>query len=180
MKADLTRDTFHPLKHFARVLTQQGRVQLDADMNEQAAILLHYVQTLAADLIGPAGGPQSNLGFAVTAAPNPDDFHIGFGNYYVNGLLCQADFTPIAIFPTGTNPAVFQAMNWNSDFDLQPNPYFYEIFDATPSSTPPPATVPVQIASVSEATSAGSTQTQYLFTFQSPPPSPLGFNTPML
>ena len=40
MKADLTRDTFHPLKHYARVLTQQGRVQLDADMNEQAAILL--------------------------------------------------------------------------------------------------------------------------------------------
>jgi len=180
MKADLTRDTFHPLKHFARVLTQQGRVQLDADMNEQAAILLHYVQTLAADLIGPAGGPQSNLGFAVTAAPNPDDFKIGFGNYYVNGLLCQADFTPIAIFPTVTNPAVFQAMNWNSDFDLQPNPYFYEIFDATPSSTPPPATVPVQIASVSEATSAGSTPTQYQITFQSAPPSPLGFNTPML
>ena len=43
MKADLTRDTFHPLKHFARVLTQQGRVQLDADMNEQAAILLRLL-----------------------------------------------------------------------------------------------------------------------------------------
>ena len=40
MKADLTRDTFHPLKHYSRVLMQQGRVQLDADMNEQAAILL--------------------------------------------------------------------------------------------------------------------------------------------
>jgi hypothetical protein len=180
MKADLTRDTFHPLKHFARVLTQQGRVQLDADMNEQAAILLHYVQTLAADLIGPAGGPANKPGFAITPltpAPNPADFQIGFGNYYVNGLLCQADFTPIAIFPTGT-PTVFQAMNWNSDFDLQLNPYFYEIFDATPSATTPPAPVLVQIASASKTPSPNSTQTQYQITFQSAPPS--GFNTPML
>jgi len=66
MKADLTRDTFHPLKHYARVLTQQGRVQLDADMNEQAAILLRYLHILAADLIGPAGGAQNNLAFAIS------------------------------------------------------------------------------------------------------------------
>ncbi|MGO9432976.1 MAG: DUF6519 domain-containing protein [Terracidiphilus sp.] len=147
MKADLTRDTFHPLKHFARVLTQQGRVQLDADMNEQAAILRHYLQTLAADLIGPAGGPCLNCGFQIiplTPSPTPLDFQIAFGNYYVNGLLCQADFTPIAIFPTVTNPAVFQVMNWSPDFEATPVPY-YEVFDATPGSTL--AAVPVQITS---------------------------------
>jgi hypothetical protein len=146
MKADLTRDTFHPRKHFTRVLTQQGRVQLDADMNEQAGILRHYVQTLAADLIGPAGGPCQNCGFKIipfTASPTPLDFQIGFGNYYVNGLLCQADFTPIAIFPTA-NPVVFQVMNWSSDFEATPVPY-YEVFDATPGSTFSPA--PVQITS---------------------------------
>ena len=44
MKADLTRDTFHPLKHYLRVLTQQGRVQLDADSNEQTAITLRYMR----------------------------------------------------------------------------------------------------------------------------------------
>ena len=72
MKADLTRDTFHPLKHYRRVLTQQGRVQLDADANEQTAILLRYLRTLAADLIGPAGGPESNLGFGITPlTPSP-------------------------------------------------------------------------------------------------------------
>ena len=53
MKADLSRQTFDPFKRFTRVLTQQGRVQLDADWNEQAAILLHQLRTLAADLIGP-------------------------------------------------------------------------------------------------------------------------------
>ena len=36
MKADLTRNTFHPFRHFTQVLMQQGRVQLDADWNEQA------------------------------------------------------------------------------------------------------------------------------------------------
>lgn len=56
MKADLTRNTFNPFQHFNRVLMQQGRVQLDADWNEQAAILLHYLRALAADLIGPQGG----------------------------------------------------------------------------------------------------------------------------
>ena len=34
MKGDFTRNTFDPRKHFARVLMQQGRVQLDADEPE--------------------------------------------------------------------------------------------------------------------------------------------------
>src|ERR1700687_4007834 len=144
MKADLTRDTFHPLKHYARVLTQQGRVQLDADMNEQAAILLRYLHTLAADLIGPAGGPvdpQGNVGFAISPIPNQPDFQIGFGNYYVNGLLCQADFIPIAFFPT-TSANVFQVLNWSSDFELTTVPY-YEVFDDTPLSTNAPVAVQI-------------------------------------
>ena len=57
MKGDFTRDTFDASKHFTRVLKQQGRVELDADSNEQTAILLHYLRALAADLIGPHGGP---------------------------------------------------------------------------------------------------------------------------
>jgi hypothetical protein len=178
MKADLTRDTFHPLKHYARVLTQQGRVQLDADMNEQAAILLRYLHILAADLIGPAGGPadpQGNTGFAVTAItppPKVPDFQIGFGDYYVNGYLCQADFVPLAIFPT-SSPTTFQLMNWSSEFDLLPNPYYYEIFDSTPSSSPPPTPVPVVIASASKA------QDEFQLTFQNVP-SLTGFSTPTI
>jgi hypothetical protein len=58
MKGDFTRDTYNPLKRFTRVLMQQGRVQLDADWNEQGAILLHYLRALAADLIGPFGGTE--------------------------------------------------------------------------------------------------------------------------
>ena len=62
MKGDFTRDTFYPANHFCRVLMQQGRVQLDADWNEQTAILLHYLRSLGADLIGPHGGPADVLG----------------------------------------------------------------------------------------------------------------------
>lgn len=97
MKGDFTRDTFDPANHFRRVLMQQGRVQLDADWNEQAAILLHYLQTLAADLIGPHGGPVEFSGFKIDAATDTDeneirhDFAIGQGRYYVDGILCEND-----------------------------------------------------------------------------------------
>ena len=90
MKGDFTRNTFDPVRHFSRVLMQQGRVQLDADWNEQAAILLHYLQALAADLIGPHAGPATNYGFALAPVPQDGkDFTIGIGHYYVDGILCE-------------------------------------------------------------------------------------------
>ncbi len=91
MKGDFTRNTFAPDKHFLRVLMQQGRVQLDSDWNEQASILLHYMQTLASDLIGPYAGPAGeNAGFAISNEGSGEgDFTIGKGRYYVNGILCE-------------------------------------------------------------------------------------------
>ena len=68
MKADLSRDTFDPRKRYSRVLMQQGRVQLDADWNEQTSILLHYMRTLARDLIGPHGAALGPDGAAVPSA----------------------------------------------------------------------------------------------------------------
>ena len=41
MQGDFTRDTFDVRHHYTRVLMQQGRVQLDADWNEQTAIRTH-------------------------------------------------------------------------------------------------------------------------------------------
>jgi len=94
MKGDFTRDTFDATRHFRRVLMQQGRVQLDADRNEQAAILLHYLQALAADLIGPHGGPAKDDGtpgdeFALRVTTDQKDFTILPGRYYVKGVLCE-------------------------------------------------------------------------------------------
>jgi hypothetical protein len=170
MKADLTRDTFHPFKHFDRVLMQQGRVQLDADWNEQAGILLHYVRTLAANLIGPAGGPEGNLGFGIMPLVplSTADFQIGFGDYYVDGLLCQADFIPTAISSTSST-GVFQVMNWRSDFELTPIPYF-EVFDDTPGTTNIPVAVTISnpLKSSSQVTVNPSVAGSSFSTFANP------------
>ncbi|MGB7923286.1 MAG: DUF6519 domain-containing protein [Pyrinomonadaceae bacterium] len=114
MKGDFSRDTFDPTRHFTRVLMQQGRVLLDSDWNEQAAILLHYLQTLAADLIGPYGGPEHDCGFAIldhddlAALPGVPEqlqsdnlsgnFVIGPGRYYVDGMLCENE-RPVTYAP---------------------------------------------------------------------------------
>ena len=47
MKADFTRLTFKPEKHYSSVRMQQGRVQLDADWNEQADIQAYLERTEA-------------------------------------------------------------------------------------------------------------------------------------
>ncbi len=76
MKGDFSRLTFNMNKHFRRVLMQQGRVQLDADWNEQTAILLHHMEALTKDLFGEHSGPadiednnknvlRRNLGFEI-------------------------------------------------------------------------------------------------------------------
>jgi hypothetical protein len=86
MQGDFSRNTFDPLKQFRRVLMQQGRVSLDADFNEQGAILLHLLETLASDLIGWHGGPANS--FQINAAAT-HDFAILPGHYYVEGKLCD-------------------------------------------------------------------------------------------
>jgi hypothetical protein len=79
--------------HYSGVLAQQGRLLLDADLNEQNAILLDYLRRLTTDLIGPFAGPFHQAGFAVD--PVVEDgkcraVRLGRGHYYVYGLLCQA------------------------------------------------------------------------------------------
>ena len=89
MRGDFSRETFDPVKRYSRVLQQQGRVQLDADANEASAIFLHYLRTLAADLIGPFAGPAGDaLGFGIGAV-GEGTFPIGPGRYYVDGILCE-------------------------------------------------------------------------------------------
>jgi hypothetical protein len=122
MKGDFTRNTFDPGKHFRRVLMQQGRVQLDADWNEQAAILLHYLQSLAVDLVGPYAGPHGQVGFKIQpGGTGSKDFVIGTGRYYVNGILCENEAKP--------------------DANQQPKPLYYsgqaDYLSAPPLPDPP-------------------------------------------
>lgn len=107
MQGDFSRLTFDSKKHYRSVLMQQGRVQLDADWNEQVGIFNHSHETLIRDLIGDAGAPAHQAGFAISIdgdeADEPDRtavlhtheeipppiFQISNGRYYVAGILCE-------------------------------------------------------------------------------------------
>ncbi|MFB7575340.1 DUF6519 domain-containing protein [Streptomyces sp. NPDC056165] len=94
MHADLSRSTFRPERHYSAVVAQQGRVQLDADLNEQTAIELHRARTLTADLIGRHGGRRDATGFHIEYVGGKHDIdtlYIHGGRYYVDGILCDAD-----------------------------------------------------------------------------------------
>jgi hypothetical protein len=91
MTGDYTRDTFRPDRRYSGVRLQQGRVQMDADLNEQLDIDHHIERTTGVDVIGPTGMPEAAPGFLITAAPaSPGtDLLIGDGRAYVNGVLVE-------------------------------------------------------------------------------------------
>ncbi len=86
MKGDFTRSTFRIEKHYSSVRMQQGRVQLDADWNEQADITAHRVETATHDVIGACGAPLHEAGFGLSGGTMPK---ISAGRYYVDGILCE-------------------------------------------------------------------------------------------
>ncbi len=90
-RGDFTRDTFDPFRHFTRVLMQQGRVQVDADWNEQVSIFMYYIRSVVRDIGSEHWGPYDDnaCGFKVTKKVN--DLLISPGHYYVQGLLCEND-----------------------------------------------------------------------------------------
>src|SRR6185436_2885784 len=67
-KGDFTRRTEDPGKHYSSVQMQQGRVQTDADWNEQVAIDAHLRETGVRDVVGPCGAPQKEGGFRIDVA----------------------------------------------------------------------------------------------------------------
>jgi hypothetical protein len=88
MKGDFSRLRFAKARHYTSVLTQQGRVQLDADANEQRAIDEHLWRTETRDIIGPSGAPKDGGGFEISLASR-NVLMISKGRYYVDGLLCE-------------------------------------------------------------------------------------------
>lgn len=97
MGADFSRIRFDPLRDFAGIALQQGRVMLDADFNEYVAILDRRLRAETSDLT--SFGPDPNHAgvawvprltpnaFRITAAAG--DLTIGRGRMYVDGLLAE-------------------------------------------------------------------------------------------
>lgn len=89
MKADLSRTTFDQARRYRSVRMQQGRVQLDADFNEQQDILNHRIEIETLDSLGPVAVPIHSAGFKLTPTPAGTDLDISAGRLYVEGLLCE-------------------------------------------------------------------------------------------
>lgn len=90
MKGDFTRFTFNAAKRYSSVRMQQGRMQLDADWNEQVQIQAHRERTENRDVVGPSGAPENGGGFQVKAGDN-GELTLSAGRFYVDGILCEND-----------------------------------------------------------------------------------------
>jgi hypothetical protein len=137
MSGDYSRRTFRPRHHYAGVLMQQGRVQLDADWNEQVEILDRRNRAEAIDVIGRCGVP----------AETPDGFRIGVdgealtigrGRIYVDGHLAENHGRPprAADDPDGDDPPQVFDRSLAETHGSEPLP-----FDAQPY-LPDPAQLP--------------------------------------
>ncbi|HLM55860.1 MAG TPA: DUF6519 domain-containing protein [Pyrinomonadaceae bacterium] len=102
MKGDFSRLTFDRRKRYSGVLMQQGRVQTDADWNEQLEIQHRRTEMEARDVIGLCGVPKETGGFEIQALDSPApltpfDLSVSDGRIYVDGLLCESDASKVAL-----------------------------------------------------------------------------------
>jgi hypothetical protein len=88
MATDIARRSFDPARHYTSVVSQQGRVSLEAEENEDRAIASDERRKEIIDIVGPAGTPDD--GYAISPA-GPGDFIVGPGTMYVGGIRVELD-----------------------------------------------------------------------------------------
>src|SRR5579859_5776023 len=120
MAGDFSRSTFDPRKHYQRVLMQQGRVQVDADWNEQIAIAEYLQAAQFTDTIGLSGTPQEKNGFLLTtlqpsSTSATTDFQVVPGRIYVNGVQCVLDPPTIVRCTASGDGHTLQLASWLVD-----------------------------------------------------------------
>jgi hypothetical protein len=86
--SDRARITFDPTREYRSVVAQQGRVTLEADVNEQAMIAAEALRVETVDLVGQAGTP--NKGYQVTTDGN-NNLTVGVGTMYLGGWRLEND-----------------------------------------------------------------------------------------
>ncbi|MFO7565981.1 MAG: DUF6519 domain-containing protein [Enhygromyxa sp.] len=103
---DISRFLLQPNKHYSSLHMQQGRVIVDSDWNERAAIEAEERRVTILDLVCVRGTP--NDGFPISLSENPAvrdvdlstpedefyktyDFDIGGGSYFVGGMRLAID-----------------------------------------------------------------------------------------
>jgi hypothetical protein len=107
---------------YSAVWAQQGRLLVDAELNEQTAIVLDYLRTLAVDFIGPFGGHIHRAGFEVV--PEEDGFAFSSGHYYVHGVRCEAG--PVSDLELPEPPFVIYLLVWERTISAIQDPSLAE------------------------------------------------------
>jgi hypothetical protein len=115
MKGDFTRFTFDPDKHYTAVRKQQGRVDLDADWNEEIDIHSHLETLEALDVIGKCGVPKKTAGFEVGILPDGSDLTLSAGRFYIKGMLCETEKTSYLKQPNLPGPPPFSPVKGRTD-----------------------------------------------------------------
>lgn len=88
MGSDRARISYDPSRAWRSVVAQQGRVTLEADVNEASIIAQENLRAEIIDIVGPAGTPDD--GYAVSGAGR-GDISVGPGTLYLGGWRLALD-----------------------------------------------------------------------------------------
>jgi hypothetical protein len=83
MSIDRARNSYDVTREWRAVLAQQGRVTLEADVNEGTKIIGEERRREAIDVVGPAASPDN--GYVVSVNSTGSDVLIGPGTLYIGG-----------------------------------------------------------------------------------------------
>src|SRR6185503_12088872 len=87
MGADRARRSYDATRMYRSVVSQQGRVTLEADANEAEEIRAAESRAEVVDIVGPSGAPAGGFKISVPAWTGSQwDFAIGEGTLYVGGV----------------------------------------------------------------------------------------------
>jgi hypothetical protein len=89
MVADIARITYDPTRQYRSVISQQGRVTLEADNNEVATLAGEALRLETIDIIGPTGALGD--GYKVGPGTSPSGISIDPGIFYLGGWRLELD-----------------------------------------------------------------------------------------
>ncbi|HEY9291959.1 MAG TPA: DUF6519 domain-containing protein, partial [Microlunatus sp.] len=152
MKGDFSRLTFRGRHHYRGVLQQQGRVQLDADWNEQVMLQAHLDRVTARDTVGLHGAPRDAAGMQIVdpqgrplnGAVAAGDLYISPGRYYVTGVLCENESLvklehqpdlPGVPLPTNIGSYIAYLDVWHEHLTAREEPALLEVALGGPDTT---------------------------------------------
>ena len=125
MSGDYSRQRFDPARDFSGVLMQQGRVQLDADWNEQVEISGRRWRATTTDILGRCVVPKETPeGFKIELSGGK--LTIGRGRIYVDGLLAEnhgggaLEFDAVLAEPRGKEPLAYESQPYFPQPDTLP------------------------------------------------------------